>query len=204
MIKCLLSSLNRFLVLQSTPHKILFVCSGNTCRSPLAVAAWEAFAPPGLNAAQTRPDQPQPPIIVESAGLSAADGASASSYAIQCASAWGVDLSTHRTRLLRLDMTSDADLICAMTEAQAATICDRFAVDPGKVRLLGSFAQSTSGAIDDQVMPLLQRSGLADDMTDNAEILDPFGGSVEAYQACAAQIRRAVLGLITALHAGYL
>ena len=188
----------------STPHKILFICSGNTCRSPLAVAAWQAFAPPGLNAAQVRPQQPQPPVDVSSAGLSATDGMRASLYAIESAKLWGVDLSAHRARLARPEMARDADLICAMTEEQVYTVRARFMVDADKVCLLGSFALGTPDAIDDKVMPLLQRSGLADDVEESAEILDPFGGSIEAYQACALQIRRAILGLITALHAGRL
>ena len=205
MLKCEVPLLSQVhYPVESTAHKILFVCSGNTCRSPLAVAAWQAFTPPGLSALQVRPHQPPPPLTVSSAGLSARDGAPASPYAVEAAMTWGVDLSTHCARLLRFDMAREADLICTMTQEQAATVRDRFAVEPAKVRLLGSFASETSDAIDEQVMPLLQRSGLVTDSEADVEIFDPFGASAEAYQACAAQIRRAMLGLIAALHAGRL
>ena len=150
------------------------------------------------------PHQSQPPIVVQSAGLTATDGAPANAHAIQVAADWDIDLTAHHARFLHGHMTWQADLIFTMTQGQATTICKRYDVDSHKVIVLGSFAQAAPDAIDAQVAPLLQRSGLSDGFGDSAEILDPFGGSIEAYQACAAQIRRAVLGVIAALLNGRL
>src|SRR3989442_13923347 len=100
---------------------LLFVCSGNTCRSPLAVAAWQAFAstmaPPGTRLA----------VRASSAGLWAAPGAPASGHTIPGARAWGVDLTAHRARLLAPDIARGAQLICTLTQERAEPGRDPFA-----------------------------------------------------------------------------
>lgn len=186
---------------------ILFVCSGNTCRSPLAVAAWQAFAVPSLQVAARAADAgtpPLPPINVSSAGLTAYDSAPASHYTCAIARDWGVDLSQHLSRRITAEMVAETQLICTMTTDQAATVRLRFAVDPQDVLLLGDFAPE----VEDPFRRLTESvDSLTEEERDEARrehhsILDPYGGSVEAYQTCAAQIRAAVLGLAQSLREG--
>jgi protein-tyrosine-phosphatase len=108
--------------------KILFVCSGNTCRSPLA----EAIARRLLEAAG-RSD-----VEVSSAGTSAWEGSPASDGALLVGMERGLDLSQHRSRLLTPEIVSDADLILVMSPSHLSRVRE---IDPGaKAHLLAGFA----------------------------------------------------------------
>lgn len=170
------------------------MCSGNTCRSPLALAAWRAL--------------PCPPLGVEanSAGLSATSGTSASRSVLEIAHDWNVDLQSHRARPLNERMLLDSDLICAMTPDHVRSIIARGArlgLDfEGRVALLGSFAEANDENSRQLHSILHGIGGAAEIEATETTILDPFGGSREAYQSCAAQIQRAVVGLSRAIAAG--
>ncbi len=92
--------------------KILFVCSGNTCRSPLAEGIARKIFTERLKS----------PVKVFSAGSSAFEGMPASADAIRVASRNGVDISTHQSRLLNLRAVKDADLIVTMGQKHKATV----------------------------------------------------------------------------------
>ena len=185
--------------------KVLFVCSGNTCRSPLAVAAWRAFAPRVWDQGEARTSVAFDVIDVSSAGLAAWERGRAADNACAIARSWGIDLRDQRSRRLTADIAGASNLICAMTTDQAATIRLRFAISPACVGLLGDFAP---GADDSPVAPglsnlLCEESVIATGHEAN-NILDPYGGSLEAYQTCAAQIRDAVTALAQAIRDGFL
>ena len=84
--------------------KILFVCTGNTCRSPLA----EAIA---RKAAEERG---QDSFVITSAGTSTWEGSPASDASILVGLEQGLDLSRHRSRQLSRDLVAENDLILAM------------------------------------------------------------------------------------------
>ena len=89
--------------------KILFVCSGNTCRSPMAEGiAKKVF--------------PEHQIEVSSAGAAALDGLPASSSAIEVAGKNSVGLSKHRSKLLNRTLVREADLIVTMSSMQRETV----------------------------------------------------------------------------------
>lgn len=84
--------------------KIVFVCTGNTCRSPLAEAIARKIAVErGLHE-----------VEVSSAGTSAWDGAPSSDGALLVAMERGMDLSAHRAQSLTRKLVQDSDLILAM------------------------------------------------------------------------------------------
>jgi protein-tyrosine-phosphatase len=86
---------------------ILFVCSGNTCRSPLAEALARRIAA----------DRGIKDLKISSAGTNAWDNATATDEALLVGMERSVDLTGHRARRLTPEIVSDADLIFVMTPA---------------------------------------------------------------------------------------
>ena len=115
---------------------MLFVCSGNTCRSPLAVALFRRML-----AEAGRHD-----ITVESAGTGAYEGAPASEGAYLVALEVGLDLSDHRARLLDKDLVAGADLILTMSPGHLSRV-ERLGGE-GKAHLLGAYANASAADSD--------------------------------------------------------
>ncbi len=94
---------------------ILLVCTGNTCRSPLAAAMLAEKLKGYPEFADT---------TVQSAGIGAWDGTPASEGSYLVALERGLDLSGHRARMLTADQVRDADLILTMSEAHARRVAE--------------------------------------------------------------------------------
>jgi protein-tyrosine phosphatase len=98
---------------------ILFVCSGNTCRSPLAAALARREG-----------------VDAESAGVDAVEGQEAPANAISAAAAMGLDLSTHHARSVDEAMMAGADVVYTMTAEQAEILRTRWPDHAAKVHRL--------------------------------------------------------------------
>ena len=141
---------------------VVLVCTGNTCRSPLA----ELIVRRRLDALGESAE-------VGSAGLGAVDGAPASSHAQFVAQDRGADLSRHQSRRLTRMVIDDADLVVTMTAKQKGLLLERH-----------------SGALT-EVVTLGELAG-----EDSVDVADPYGGSLEQYEATYEEIERLVdLGL---------
>jgi protein-tyrosine-phosphatase len=107
---------------------ILLVCSGNTCRSPLAEGMLrERLAARGLDG-----------FTVSSAGTGAWDGAPASEGSYLVALERGIDLSSHRARSLTEALARSADVVLTMSRAHRERVRELGAGD--RVHLLGEYA----------------------------------------------------------------
>lgn len=93
---------------------VLFVCTGNTCRSPMAEGIFNSECERRKIAA-----------AAESAGLYA-DGSTVSRNSDAVMREIGIDISAHRSRQLTSDMISDADLVLVMTASHKMTISAAF------------------------------------------------------------------------------
>jgi protein-tyrosine phosphatase len=112
--------------------KVLFICTANVCRSPLA----EGYLKHLLKT------KPVTGISVESAGVMALSGSSAFECAAEVAQLSGFDISAHRARKLTPTIGTDSDLILCMETWQAKEVLK---IDPNwisKVALLGNYHSS--------------------------------------------------------------
>ncbi|WP_040412165.1 low molecular weight protein arginine phosphatase [Desulfosporosinus sp. OT] len=107
--------------------KLLFICTGNTCRSPMAEGlAQEMFGDA---------------VQVSSAGIEAWEGTEASSYALEVLKERNVDLSRHRSRKIRAELLAEADWIIPMTQAQEKVLRHSFPQYEQKTKYLGSWGE---------------------------------------------------------------
>ncbi|MCJ7498346.1 MAG: low molecular weight protein arginine phosphatase [candidate division Zixibacteria bacterium] len=139
---------------KNTEFKIIFVCTGNTCRSPMAEGILKKLlAERGLRG-----------IKVSSAGISALDGYPAALFAIEATKVWEINLEEHYSRKLTPDILKESDLILVMTKEHLKHIekVDRKSLE--KSYLLKAF-------------PLKNED-------ENLGIKDPIGRSLEEYNQC--------------------
>src|SRR3954463_10591076 len=127
---------------------LLFVCSGNTCRSPMA----EAFA---RKIAERRGIQD---LNVSSAGTNAFDNVPATDEALLVGMERGLDLTSHRSRMLTPEIVSDADLVFVMTPSHVEQV--KQMGGRGKVHVIDEYASGAS----------------------NRGVSDPYGGDLDAYR----------------------
>jgi protein-tyrosine phosphatase len=157
-------------IAQFAQPMILLVCTGNTCRSPMAqvllehrLQAWAAE-----QQARHRIGGPAgaarwlPPRVV-SAGLAAGQGMSASPEAVAAVATRGLDLSKHQSRPVGDALIRHADLILTMTRSHRDSLVGRWPTAAARAHPL---------------------------RVDGGDIADPIGCSAGVYQACAAQIDR--------------
>lgn len=86
---------------------ILFICTGNTCRSPMAAYITEKVA-----------IENDLDVLIESAGVFAEEGEAASENAILAMNEMGIDLTSHRTQPVSEELLKKADVVLTMTAAQ--------------------------------------------------------------------------------------
>jgi len=113
--------------------EVLFVCTGNTCRSPMAeFLLRDKILKAGLNTA----------VTISSAGLAAVPGAVASANAIAVLKDKGINANNHKARLLNLELLKQADLVLTMTKYHKNDIIKAVPTFSHKVLTLGEFAEA--------------------------------------------------------------
>lgn len=135
------------------PFRILFVCTGNTCRSPLA----EVLARREVEARGWRH------VDVRSGGVRAAAGMPASQGSSRVAAEHGLDLSGHFSTPVDQDLLDWADLVLAMSSGHLALVQAAGAGE--RATLLGTLAAGD------------EESGVG-----GQEVPDPFGQEDAVYQ----------------------
>lgn len=148
---------------------ILLLCSGNTCRSPMAQALL-------LQAIAEQPGMNKDDFNVVSAGLWAQDGFPASPQAVKVMSEYGLDIFAHRSRAMSRDLARQADLILTMTRSGLEEVQQRYPFARDKSFTLADYAGFTQ-----------------------QEIIDPFGLDLLTYRQTAQQLKKMINELIKKL-----
>ena len=138
---------------EASPFRILFVCTGNTCRSPLAevIARREAERRGWIH------------LHASSAGVAAGGGSPASAGSLDVAEEVGLDLTEHASTQLTADLVAEADLILTMSPHHLMAVIELGGA--GHATLLTAFAEGLAG----------------EEAFDAPAIPDPFGGTLEEY-----------------------
>jgi protein-tyrosine-phosphatase len=107
---------------------VIFVCTGNLCRSPMAEV---------LLRARLAHDEARRDWQVGSAGVWVAEGQPASAHSVEEMAQRGIDLHAHRSRNVTRELMAEADLVLAMTRNHVESLRVAFPEHASKVHLLG-------------------------------------------------------------------
>jgi protein-tyrosine phosphatase len=108
-------------------YRVLFVCTGNTCRSPMAAAALRDYL---------GPDAPR--VEVSSAGTAAWDGQPVTEASLEVAARDGVDLASHRSRRVTPALLRAADLVLVMERSHLHAV-QALGADPRRTHVLSEW-----------------------------------------------------------------
>ena len=144
--------------------RILFVCTGNSCRSVMAERLMRhVLQRAGIGA-----------VTVESAGVFAMTGMQPTSETLRVLREIGIDGADHRARLLTPEMAQAADLVFVMEQFHLDEVLRRIPSAKDKIYLLKTYGLSLV------------------EVEQNPSIPDPIGKPMEVYEVCFAEIREAV------------
>jgi len=148
----------------------VLVCTGNTCRSPMAEALLKRMAAEKLNCKIDELEQRG--VIIASAGVAAVEGCAPSPEAVEVMKEKGLDISRHESQPLTDKLVKHADLIMTMTRSHRQAVLRRW-------------PEAASRTLSLRV--------------DGGDVSDPIGASKSVYSQCADQLEEALAQRLEAI-----
>ena len=118
--------------------RVLFICTGNTCRSPMAEGYFQSLVErEGMDNME-----------ISSAGTFAGDGEPASTHSRRSASKIGIDIANHKSTPLTPELLNSADIIVAMTASHKTHVGSLVPAALAKTRLMGELSSESQDVSD--------------------------------------------------------
>src|SRR5262245_49764041 len=147
--------------------QVLVVCTGNTCRRPMAEGTLRSLVPPEIASR----------MVVVSAGTGAAEGIPATSLAIQTCAENGIDVVAHRSTPLTVSLLRESDLILGM--------------EPGHVERALELVPDAK-----ERTHLITERGATSPGSPSKGVRDPIGGTPDQYRDTFHRIRSHLLAWV--------
>ncbi len=164
------------------PASIMFICTGNICRSPIGERVLRGLAEKsGVTVAST------------SAGVGAMNGYAMHPLSVEVLVEHGYDAAGFESRYLRLPMLKDADLVLCMTRDHRAAAQQMLPVRWKRMFTLTEFAELASGGSLDEIIASRSR---IDTNSPHLDIVDPMGRPKEEFDRVFAEIEPKVASIV--------
>ncbi|TWT90180.1 Low molecular weight protein-tyrosine-phosphatase YwlE [Pseudobythopirellula maris] len=144
-------------------YLVVMVCTGNTCRSPMAEGLMRRKLAERLKV--TDDELESRGLLVASAGLSASNGGRAAAETLALLEERGISLAAHSSQMLSDHLIRQADLLLTMTRAHRDAILGHWPEAAPRVKMM---------------------------MPGGRDVPDPIGGSIEVYRQCAEQLEQGI------------